>query len=90
MFRGCWVDVVSGAHGDLDEAFAELPPILTAAQVAELLQMTPPGIYKWLKEGHLQGYQVGRTWFITRTSLRATLEAGSNSKPTTDQRQREG
>lgn len=52
--------------------------LLTVPEVAELLGMTKPGVYKWLKEGVIPGYKLGATWFIPRDDLRATLEAGRN------------
>lgn len=62
----------------LDALFEGLKKTLTVPEVAELLNMTKPGIYKWLREGVLPGYKVGSTWFIIRDELRQTLEKGSN------------
>lgn len=73
-----WVELVTGSHEDLDAIFAELPPILSAGEVAELLRMTTPGVYKWLREGVIKGYQIGKTWFVPADALRAVLEAGVN------------
>lgn len=73
----------------LGEVLADLPPMLSSAQVSKLLGMSLQGVQKWLKEGVLPGYKVGRTWFVTRTDLERVFRAGSN-KPTTNHGHNEG
>jgi excisionase family DNA binding protein len=63
----------------LDALFEGRNPTLTVPDVAELLGMTKPGVYKWLKDGVIPGYKVGSTWFILRDELKQTLEAGANA-----------
>lgn len=63
----------------LDALFEGLTKTLTVPDVAELLGMTKPGVYKWLKDGVIPGYKVGSTWFILRDELKQTLEAGANA-----------
>lgn len=63
----------------LDALFEDLSKTLTVPEVAELLGMTKPGVYKWLKDGVIPGYKVGSTWFILRDELKQTLEAGANA-----------
>ncbi|WP_307868988.1 helix-turn-helix domain-containing protein [Cellulosimicrobium cellulans] len=65
----------------LDALFEGRSATLTVPEVAEILGMTKPGVYKWLKDGVIPGYKVGATWFILRDELKATLQAGSNVRP---------
>jgi len=62
----------------LDALFAGRKETLSVPEVADLLGMTKPGVYKWLHEGVLPGYKVGSTWFILRDELKETLRAGAN------------
>ncbi len=62
----------------LDELFEGLPPRLDARQVAELLAMSPKGVYGWIKRGEIPAYQVAGTWVILRDELRDAIAAGSN------------
>ncbi|MGL4340141.1 MAG: helix-turn-helix domain-containing protein [Rhodoglobus sp.] len=64
---------------DLDALFDELSKTLNVSEVAALLGMTKPGVYKWIKEGTIPAYRVGSTWFILRDELKHTLEAGANT-----------
>lgn len=63
----------------LDALFEGRNLTLTVPEIAELLGMTKPGVYKWLKDGVIPGYKVGSTWFILREELKQTLEAGANA-----------
>lgn len=63
----------------LDAFFHAKNEILTVPEVAAMLNMTKPGLYKWIKEGVIPAYKVGSTWFILRDELKQTLEAGANS-----------
>lgn len=65
----------------LDRLFADLPPTLSTQQVADLLGITKPGVYKWLKEGVLPGYKLGGTWVVLRDELKEALRAGANERP---------
>ncbi|MDD7930792.1 helix-turn-helix domain-containing protein [Microbacterium thalli] len=68
------------AVSSLDALFAGLKATLDAGEVADLLGMTKPGVYKWLKDGVIPGYKIGSTWFILRDDLRETLAAGANAR----------
>lgn len=65
----------------LDAIFAHYPEVLTVAEVAELLRMTKPGTYKWLKDGIIPGYKIEGSWFVFRDELKSTLQAGANTPP---------
>ena len=71
---------MSAVTSALDALFEGRSATLTVPEVAEILGMTKPGVYKWLKDGVIPGYKVGATWFILRDELKATLQAGSNAR----------
>ena len=62
----------------LDALFEGRPEKLSVQDVADILGMTKPGVYKWLKDGVIPGYKVGSSWFILRDELKETLRAGAN------------
>lgn len=64
----------------LDALFEGLPPTLDPGDVAKLLGMTKQGVYIWLREGVIPGYQVRSTWFVLRDELKETMRAGANTK----------
>lgn len=68
----------------LDSIFEHYPEVLTVPEVAELLRMTKPGTYKWLRSGVIPGYKVEGTWFIFRDELKARLQAGANTPAVKD------
>lgn len=64
----------------LDALFEGLPERLDVNQVADLLGVSTKGVYVWLKEGVIPGYQVGgRSWLILRDELKDAIAAGRNS-----------
>lgn len=63
----------------LDALFEDLPARLDVQQVADLLGISNKGVYSWLKEGVIPGYQVGRTWIIVRDELKDSIRDGRNS-----------
>ncbi|WP_028709596.1 helix-turn-helix domain-containing protein [Propionicicella superfundia] len=65
----------------LDELFAYLPTVLTVEEVADLLRVSKPGVYKWLRDKTIPGYKLGNAWFILRDQLRDHLRAGTNLTP---------
>lgn len=64
----------------LDALFDGRKETLTVPEVAEMLGVTKPGVYKWLKDGVIPGYKLGSTWFILRDELKEALEAGANAR----------
>lgn len=64
----------------LDALFRDRKETLTVPEVAEMLNVTKPGVYKWLKEGVIPGYKLGSTWFILRDELKEALDAGANTR----------
>lgn len=62
----------------LEDLFADEPRMLGVGRVAEVLGMSPKGVYKWIEEGSLPAYKVSGRWFIVREELITTLQRGSN------------
>ena len=65
---------------ELDALFEGRSPTLSVQDVAQLFNLTKPGVYKWLRDGVIPGYKLGSTWFILRDELKTQLEAGSNHR----------
>lgn len=65
----------------LKALFADEPRMLTVTRVAEVLGMSPKGVYKWIDEGTLPAYKVSGRWFVVRDELVQVLEDGSNQPP---------
>lgn len=63
----------------LDALFEHLPERMDVNQVADLLGVSTKGVYLWLKEGVIPGYQVGRTWIILRDELKDAIASGRNA-----------
>lgn len=63
----------------LDALFEGLPERLDVNQVADLLGVSTKGVYRWLKEGVIPGYQVGRAWIILRDELKDAIASGRNA-----------
>lgn len=64
----------------LDELFEGLPARLDVPTVANLLDMTPKGVYRWIHTGVIPAYKLGSSWIILRDELRDTLAAGANER----------
>lgn len=62
----------------LDELFDGRPKRLGVPEVAELLDMTTQGVYKWIHQGVIPAYKLGATWIILRDELRDAIASGSN------------
>jgi len=60
--------------------FAELPSRLSVEETADVLGLDRQTTYKWLQEGRIPAYKVGRSWVILRDEVKDVLEAGSNQK----------
>lgn len=43
--------------------------LLTVQEVADFLRTTSTTIYRWLKNGKLQGVKIGKEWRISRVAL---------------------
>lgn len=47
----------------------ELPPLLTASDLAKLLGLTEHGARALLRRGELPAVRIGRKWFVRREAL---------------------
>lgn len=47
----------------------EQQPFLTPQEVADLLRVSVYTVRRWIKEGHLPAYKVGRGWRISEPDL---------------------
>ena len=55
--------------------------LLTPAQIAEALQLTESTITRWLRNGRLRGFKVGKDWRVSPADLEAFLEKKANIRP---------
>lgn len=49
-------------------------PFLTPQEVSELLQVSVYTVRRWIKQGELPAYKVGRLWRITKGDLNTWLD----------------
>jgi excisionase family DNA binding protein len=49
--------------------------LLTAKQVAALLQLSPKTVKDWLQAGKLTGCKIGRVWRVKEADLEAFIQA---------------
>jgi excisionase family DNA binding protein len=54
---------------ELPPEWAKLPPVLTTAQVAEMLKVHINTVSNLLERGELKGFRVGRVWRVHRDDL---------------------
>ena len=54
--------------------------LLTAKQVAELLQWNPYTVLKKAEKGHLPGFKLGREWRFRQEDIVAWIETKRNGK----------
>lgn len=65
-------------EASLDALFADLPPMLTADEVAELLHLTRQNTYTWLRDGVIPGYKFGSSWRVSREELKDLMRNNRN------------
>lgn len=44
-------------------------PLLTVEQVADVFQVKPPTIRKWIKDGTIVGVKIGRHWRVYESEV---------------------
>lgn len=59
-------------------ADSEYPPVLTVAQVAELLQVNPYTVREEARRGNLPGRKVGKEWRFAKDAVLAWLGHGDS------------
>ncbi len=63
-------------------AFCDMPcEIMTADQVAELLQISRDMVYQLATRGELPGRKVGRIWLFSREAIDEFMRGGAASRP---------
>ncbi len=53
--------------------------LLTPAQVAERLQVNERTVTRWLRDGYLRGYKLGKEWRVSPGDLQRFIERHSNA-----------
>ncbi len=53
--------------------------LLSATEVAEMLNVHPITIGKWLREGTIKGSKLGKIWRVKRSEVEAFFERSSNT-----------
>jgi excisionase family DNA binding protein len=61
-----------------------LPPLLDVRAAADLLQVHPNTVKRWIKSGKLPAFKAGRKWTVDRAALRRLLNATAVRAPTRD------
>ena len=51
---------------------------LTPAQVTERIQIDERIVTRWLRDGYLRGYRLGRNWRIAPEDLESFMESHAN------------
>jgi len=51
------------------EVFSVMDEILTVREVAEYLKLSRTTVWRWVKEGKLQAFKLGRSWRVRRSEL---------------------
>ena len=52
--------------------------VYTLEEIAELLHITRPTLYTYVKEGKLKAVKVGKYWRVTEKNLQEFLERGTD------------
>lgn len=70
--------VMTEAERDAREGTIDLPPLVSGAEAAKRLGLTPGAVTARIREGRLQGVQVGRTWAVPLAAIAAEITRRSN------------
>jgi len=61
--------------------------LLRPTQVADLFQVEERTVTRWLRDGYMRGYKLGKEWRIDSTELESFLERNVNNGPIPSARQ---
>lgn len=53
-----------------------IDPLLTAAETAKVLRVSPRSVRRWIADGALPVVRLGRKVLIRRSDLRSTIRSG--------------
>jgi excisionase family DNA binding protein len=65
---------MEASTANLEQGPPELQEFLTPQEVAEILRVSVYTVRRWIKEGNLPAYKVGRSWRIEEEELGRWLE----------------
>jgi excisionase family DNA binding protein len=54
-----------------------MTPLMTLAEVAELLRVDVETVRRWCRTGEIQAVKVGRVWRVKRETIEAIMEGAS-------------
>lgn len=60
----------------LDQALSRFAPLLTSRDLQKIFGVGEKPVYRFLDEGMVPAYRLGRRWFILRDQLRDAIAAG--------------
>ena len=72
------VEVMPTAEFDRRVGFDELPELLSVTQIAEELRLTRQRVLQMIDEGKLPRHQVGKTFVVPRSAVRAIGAASAD------------
>lgn len=56
-------------------------PLLTAAEIAPILRVTVPTIYRWADDGTIPSVKIGKTIRFRRSEIEALLAPAASPEP---------
>lgn len=65
--------VMTESERDTREGTVDVPPLVSGAEAAKRLGLTPGAVTARIREGRLQGVQVGRTWAVPLAAIAAEI-----------------
>lgn len=54
--------------------------ILTLAEVAEYLKISPSTAWRWCKQKRIPGFQIGRSWRVKQSDLDLLINTSKSSQ----------
>lgn len=74
-YQALAVHVMTEAERDARAGLVDLPPLVSGAEAAKHLGLTPGAVTAQIRQGRLQGVQVGRTWAVPLAAVTAAINA---------------
>ncbi|ABR47220.1 DNA binding domain, excisionase family [Alkaliphilus metalliredigens QYMF] len=66
----------------MDKEYQREDEIMTISEVAKYLKISEVTTYKFVQEGKIQGFKVGRHWRVKRSDLVEFIEKQRRVEPT--------
>ena len=67
------ISVMTEEERDAREGTVDVPPLVSGAAAAKRLGLTPGAVTARIREGRLQGVQVGRTWAVPLAAIASEI-----------------